>query len=331
MTLKEQILTMLQQTDGYVSGQQMCELLGVSRAAVWKAVQALRGEGLEIDSATNRGYRLQSAGTGLSRARILAALGQHPWRETLQLVPEVGSTNTELKTQAAAGAPAGTVLIAEKQTGGRGRLGRQFASPPGIGLYLSVVLRPTARPTELSHLTALVAVATCDAIEAACGIRPQIKWTNDLVLGKKKLVGILTELALEAESGSVQYAVAGIGINCNHQPSDFPPDVAQMATSILQETGRTVDRSRLAAELIRALARMDAELLSGKQAWLARYEHDCITIGQDVKIVRGDEIRFAHAIGLDEDAGLRVRYLDDGSEGVVFSGEVSVRGMYGYV
>lgn len=334
---KEQILQLLQNAGGYLSGEQMSQELGISRAAVWKAVQALRSEGVQIDSVTNRGYRLRDAGTGLSLARVLAALGEqpdlqpHPWRELIAFQPEVDSTNNVLKIQAAAGAPEGTVLVADRQTAGRGRLGRSFASPAGVGVYLSVILRPTALPTQLGHLTALAAVAVCDAVEAVCGIRPGIKWTNDPVIGKRKVSGILTELSLEAESGSVQYAIVGIGVNCNHQEADFPPEVQPMATSLAIETGHPVDRSLIAAELIRALYRMNKELLTGKAAWLQRYERDCITLGKEVRIVRGDEIRYAQAIGLDEDAGLRVRYLDTGAIDTVSSGEVSVRGMYGYV
>ena len=167
-------------------------------------------------------------------------------------------------------------------------------------------------------------------MEEAAGIRPGIKWTNDLVLGKRKFVGILTELSIQAESGLVDYAVVGIGTNCNHWMEDFPPEVRPVAVSIREFTGKAVDRNVYAAALIRWLWRADAELLTGKEAWLRRYAADCVTIGRDVKVVRGNSVRLARADGIDSEGALLVTY-DDGTREAVASGEVSVRGMYGYL
>ncbi len=327
---KEAVLSLLLETDGYVSGQEMSRRLHVSRAAVWKAVEALRDDGYTIDSATNRGYRLTAAPDQLRPGAILAALGDHPWAGQVQVLDTVDSTNTLAKKLAAGGAPHGTVLIADRQTGGRGRLGRSFSSPPGIGVYLSVILRPAAAPRELLHLTAMAAVAAADAAEAVCGVRPGIKWTNDLILNRRKCAGILTELSIQAESGLVDYVVVGIGTNCNHRPSDFPEDVRPMAISLREAAGRPVDRNAYAAALIRSLHAADAALLTGKAAWMARYAAGCVTVGQDVQVSVGDTVRRAHADGVDGDGALLVTW-EDGTRGVVNAGEVSVRGMYGYL
>ena len=327
---KDQILECLRKTEGFVSGQQISDQLDLSRAAVWKAVQSLREDGYEIDSVTNRGYRLHAATARLQEREILRALGEHPWAKTVTVLSSVDSTNTLAKKLAAEGAPHGTVIMADQQTGGRGRQGRSFLSLPSVGVYLSVLLRPKTTPEGLMHLTAMTAVAACNAVEQVAGIRPGIKWTNDLVIGRKKTAGILTELSLEAESGTVDYAIIGIGVNCNHTEEDFPPDLRPIATSIRQETGKPVNRNLLAASLIRELARAEREMFSKKSAWMKAYAAGCITIGQDVKILRGGTVRFAHADGVDEDAALLVTY-DDGTKAAVSSGEVSVRGMYGYL
>lgn len=265
---------------------------------------------------------------GLDSKTIRAHLGDCPWR--VYLFSEVDSTNTKLKKMAQVGSPAGTVLVADRQTGGRGRLGRTFLSPGGVGVYLSALIRPDCPPTELMHLTCAVAVAMCDAVENAFGFRPGIKWTNDLVVGDKKLGGILTELGLDPKTGRVDYAVLGIGINCGQLESDFDGSIRNMATSARMILGREADRNRLIAEMVRALERMDQELLRAHAAMLERYKQDCITLGKWVSIVRGDQVRHAQALDIDREGGLIVRY-DSGEIGTVTSGEVSVRGLYGYI
>jgi BirA family biotin operon repressor/biotin-[acetyl-CoA-carboxylase] ligase len=328
--MHDQVLQFLRATDGYLSGQEISRRLGVSRAAVWKIIQTLREEGYEIESGPNRGYRLVSGPDLLNQAELLAALGDHPWADRLVVLPTVDSTNNYAKKLAAEGAPHGTVVVANAQTGGRGRQGRSFASPEGVGIYLTVLLRPQARPDQISHLTAMAAVAACDAVETACGVRPGIKWTNDLVLDGKKLAGILSELSVEWESSCIDHVVVGIGINCNHTLDQFPPEVQPMATSLQLSLGHPVRRCELVAALIRALSAMADGLLTEKQQWMDRYAADCVTLGRDVQVLRGNTCRTGHADGLDPDGALRVTY-DDGTQETVFSGEVSVRGLYGYV
>lgn len=252
------------------------------------------------------------------------------WQDSLLWFDSIDSTNTRAKELAAQGAPHGTVLIADHQTGGRGRRGRSFHSPAGSGIYMSVILRPNRPPNQLMHLTCAAAVAVCDAVEESCGIRPGIKWINDLVLGKRKIAGILTELGL-SPSGSADYAIIGIGINCCQAESDFPEDIRSMAGSLHSVTGKSIDRAKVAAATVDALYRMDDTLLTGKDEILRRYRCDCITLGQEVSVVRSDGIvRHAAALDIDAEGALLVRY-SDGTEETVNSGEVSIRGMYGYL
>lgn len=227
------------------------------------------------------------------------------------------------------GAPHGTVLAAGQQTGGRGRLGRSFHSPAGKGIYLSVILRPECKPEALMHLTCAVAVAACDAIESVTGMRPGVKWINDLVCGKMKLGGILTELSLDAVTGTVRYAVVGIGINCTHEASDFPKELQCIATSLLTVTGKHFDPALLIAKLSEALMQMSDTLFTEKTATMEHYREACITVGQPIVLLRGDSKRYGLALGIEENGGLLVRFEDSTLE-VVSSGEVSVRGMYGY-
>ena len=255
--------------------------------------------------------------------------GDHPWQNQIIWFDSTDSTNVRAKALALEGAPHGTILIAGHQTVGKGRLGRSFHSPAGMGIYMSVILRPDCAPTELMHLTCAVAVSMCDALEEAAGIRPGIKWTNDLVYGSKKLAGILTELGLDAR-GRVSYAIIGIGLNCCQRPEDFPEDIRDMAGSLASVTGREISRAQTAAAMIRALEQMDRTLLTGKAHILDRYRRDCVTLGREVALIRGDDVRHGTALDIDGEGALVVRF-EDGSIQAVSSGEVSVRGMYGYL
>lgn len=262
--------------------------------------------------------------------QILSYLPQdYPWADRFAYLDTVDSTNDQLKLLAKQGAPQGSVLIAGHQSSGRGRLGRQFQSPEKAGVYLSCLLRPGCSPAQLMHLTCAVGVAMCQAVESTFGFRPGIKWTNDLVWQKKKLGGILTELGL-THQGMVDYAIVGIGINCTQTRQDFPPELQDMATSIQMVTGSPASRAQLAAAMMASLAAMDARLLSEKEAMLAQYRQDCVTLGQDICLVRGEQVRRGHALDVDSDGALVVSF-PDGSMEAVSSGEVSIRGMYGYV
>lgn len=328
---REDILTLLRKHPGeYLSGETMSQELGVSRAAVWKAIGTLREEGYAISSAPNRGYCLESGPDRIRTGELQGPLtGCLVGRELLCL-DVIDSTNTECKRKAMAGAEEGLVVLAEGQTAGRGRKGRQFQSPKGKGLYFSTLLRPNLEPGQVSDITAWVAVAVCDGIEAVCGVRPRIKWTNDLVLNGKKLCGILTELGLESETYSLDYLVTGIGINVNQDPEDFDAEVRGIATSLSQELGHPIRRTELAAQIILALNRMYAAFPEGKQHYLDQYRADCLTPGNQVQLFTPSSRQEAYAESIDDEFRLVVRY-PDGRREALSAGEVSVRGMYGYV
>ena len=264
------------------------------------------------------------------KQKILSNLSpEYPWADRFHWVSVTGSTNDDLKAMAKEGAPYGTVLMAGSQTGGHGRMGRSFHSPEDSGIYASILLRPGCAPTELMHLTCAAAAAMCDAMEDATGLRPGIKWTNDLVFEKRKLGGILTELGLN-KKGMVDWAIVGIGINCTQSEYDFPEDIRSIAGSLAMVTGKEIDRAKVAAAMMESLYAMSCTLFSGRFAMLRQYRRDCVTLGHEVSILRGEDVTHGQAIDVDEEGALIVRYAD-GTVEAVNSGEVSVRGMYGYL
>ena len=321
---KEDVLALLEKSDAPVSGEQMCRALGMTRAGVWKAIEALRADGFDIEAAPRRGYRL--CAKPLQKQALERLLdGSFP-ADRLIVLPEVDSTNTYLKQLASNGAPDETAVLSIRQTAGRGRRGRSFLSEPG-GLYLSYLIRPHESAQELLHLTALAGLCVCNAVRQVTGMQPSIKWPNDPVLNGKKLCGILTELSVSLETQEPEYVVIGIGINCNQ--TQFPQEL-DMATSLRIEAGRPADVNAIAAALLLELSRMRREFLSRKSDWIAAFSQNCLTVGKDIQILRAGTVRQAKATGIGPDAELLVEYTD-GTSGSVSSGEVSVRGLYGYV
>ena len=209
-------------------------------------------------------------------------------------------------------------------------MGRTFQSPAGMDVYLSVILRPQCRPENLMHLTCAAAVAMCHAVETAAGIRPGIKWINDLVWNRKKLGGILTELSVDSRTGMTEYAIVGIGINCCQQEQDFPPELEAIATSLAMATGKEIVPAKLAAAMIFHLGQMDADLLVKKSQTMDFYRKHCITLGKEISVHRSEQVRYGKAMDLDSDGCLLVAF-DDGKTESVNAGEVSIRGMYGYL
>ena len=256
--------------------------------------------------------------------------GDFPWADRIHLFDCLPSTNDYAKELARQGAPHGTVIIADAQTAGRGRMGRSFHSAKNQGLYLSLILRPQCPPAQLMHLTCAAAESACNAVQQLCGIRPQVKWINDLIMEQKKLGGILTELSVDSKTGLTDWAVIGIGINCGQKRTDFPPELQDMAASLLLSTGNAYSPYNLACALICELHRLSCNLLSGKEKMLRQYEQDCLTIGKDISVSKNGDIFYGKALGIDGDGGLIV-LLNDGTTQTVQAGEVSVRGLYGYV
>ena len=252
--------------------------------------------------------------------------------ENVLVFDTLPSTNDRLKEMAKQGAKDGTAVIADAQTAGKGRLGRTFHSPKGKGLYLSYLWRPQKMPAEaLLSLTGLCAVAALRAVEIACGVKTQIKWTNDLVFGTRKVAGILTEMTVRQGTDVADAVILGVGINVSHTPDDFPDEVRDMASSLVLCGAKHLSRDILAAELIRQLRLAVCALEQGKtQEYFTLYRASCLTLGKRVRLVRGEKEDFAVAEDIDRQFGLAVRY-DDGAMEVIRSGEASVRGLYGYL
>ena len=320
---KDQVLEkLLEAQEGFVSGEALARELCLSRAAVWKAVEQLRREGYRIESVPHRGYCLTDAGSRLSVAGIRRTLRHRDL--DLRTFRCIDSTNTALKHLAEGGAPQGLCLIAEQQTGGRGRMGRSFYSPPGSGVYMSLLLRPDFPAVQAGLLTAGAAVAAAEAIEELTGKRCGIKWVNDIVLGGKKVCGILTEGALEGETGRLQYAVVGLGFNLREPPGGFPPELRDIAGAILdpEEPDRDLI-CRLPALVLDKL--MDLIACLHEDSLLDRYRSRCFLLGKPILIHRpGQAPEQALALDLTPEFSLIVE-RQDGSRAVLHSGEVSIR------
>lgn len=325
---QQRVQEALQAAEGaYLSGQELSRDLGISRAAVWKAVEVLRRQGYDIEARTGRGYRLVGAPDLLTQETVERYLIRP--RDNFRVLSETDSTNSACRRLALEGAPDGTVVLADCQTAGRGRRGRSFQSPAGKGLFFSILWRPDCAPEQLLPLTALSAVAVCRAIRRLCGAQAQIKWPNDLVLSGRKLAGILTEMALEGESGHVSHVVVGIGVNVHQRLTDFDGEVAQIATSLDLALGGSVCRAQLAAALLEEMDILRREVLFAPEKWLAEYRAACLNIGKTVQLIWGEEREPAQALAVDDRYGLVVRHRDGRVE-TLRSGEVSVRGLYGY-
>ena len=337
LSTKDYVLATLIKSGTYVSGEKISTQLNISRAAVNVAVKALRTDGYVIDSSTNKGYILTGHPNKLSAGELFAYLDAERM-ESVVCLDTTESTNKDLKNLLYDGAPAGQVVLANEQTRGKGRLGRSFLSPANCGLYFSYLIRPNLKPDSfsgLSAITAWTAVSVCNAIENACGIRPEIKWVNDVLVNNMKVGGILTEMFIETESGLINGIVIGIGININQKQSDFPPELQSIASSIsAQDGGNEFSRALIAAELIKELDKLAASWPASSSEYLAMYRSSCVTLGKEVGVVRvhtdpDEKPRRGIAIGVNDDFSLKVAFAD-GSIEDLSSGEVSVHGLYGY-
>lgn len=322
MGVKEEVLRTLraEHTD-YISGQMLADRLGVSRHAVWKAIDHLRAEGYEIEARTKRGYRLIASGDGLSAEGVAAFLPQNDgWR--LEFHTELSSTNDRARSLAESGAPEWSVVLAGRQSAGRGRLGRKFYSPESGGIYMSVVVRPNCEVREANMLTLAAAAAVAESVEAVCGCSVGIKWVNDCFIRGRKFVGILTEAAVGVEEQCLRYAVVGIGINVSPPPGGYPAELEEVITSIYDAPVRGEVRNRLAAEVLRRF-RTYAEDLPAR-LYMDSYRAHLFVIGREVRLVRGNESETVRVLDLADDGALIVQDAD-GQTRHVTSGEVSLR------
>lgn len=328
--LKDDVLKLISRERDYISGETISRKLGVSRTAINTAVKALRDDGYEITSTTNKGYLLTNSPDLLSKGAISAYLTDDK-SEDLYVYDSVGSTNTVLKDLAANGSKSGTVVIADHQASGKGRRGRSFESPSGVGIYLSYLLKPQSGLNRISDLTSWTAVAVSDAIRNAYGLETSIKWVNDLLMNKKKICGILTEVTVEGESGFIDTCIIGIGINVNE--SSFPDELKDIATSIsIENGGKIFERAKLAAEIIKSMDRLK-DNWPDDSYYLEKYRELNITTGSKITAFPitkdNSQGKSGTALEINEDFSLKVQF-DDGSIEDLKSGEVSVRGLYGY-
>ncbi len=321
--MQKQVLSLLKQTDGYLSGEEISRQLGVSRAAVWKAVKALREKGYGIDSVTNRGYCLSSQPDLLDATAIQSGLSTHFLGRNIVVLEETDSTNEEAKRQGAAGASDGTLCLAERQTGGKGRLGRSWSSPPGAGVWMSLLLRPQLAPQEATLLTLIAGLSVCRAIRRLTGCGAMIKWPNDIVIGRKKVCGILTELAADMEQ--IHYVVVGIGVNANL--SEFEGELKKKATSLLLETGEKIDRAALIWAVLEEFEACYDRFVTDLTAdFITPYEELCVSLNRQVSVIRGGREITGQSIGLSKEGELLIQ--TDGGIVEIGSGEVTVQGIY---
>ena len=326
--MKNEILRLLKTSETYISGQQLCGYFKVSRTSVWKVMEQLKKEGYEIEAVRNRGYRLVSSPDVISEAEIKSLLGTEWAGRKVVYYDETDSTNNRAKDSGEKNGAHGTLFIADKQNAGKGRRGRAWESPSGKSIYMTILLRPQITPDKAPMLTLIMGLSVAEGIRKVSGAETEIKWPNDIVMNKKKVCGILTEMATEMEY--VNYVVIGVGINVNQEY--FSEGIKEIATSLYEETGTVYQRSELIAAVLERFEKNYEMFLETGDLSAVRKAYDSILVnrGQEVKVLEpGNEYR-AVAEGINKNGELIVR-LSDGRQKNIFAGEVSVRGIYGYV
>jgi len=328
--VKTEILRMLREAEDYLSGQELCQRFGVTRTAVWKVIGSLREEGYEIDSIPRRGYRLLKAPDILSESEIASRICTKWLGREVVYFDKTGSTNTEAKRLAEEGAAEGTLVVADMQTAGKGRRGRSWQQSPGTMVSMTFILKPDFAPEKAPMVTLLAAHSVAGAIKKMTGMSASIKWPNDILVHDKKVVGILTEMSLSLEQDSIYYVVVGIGINANVR--SFPQELSAMATSLYLEGGRQVSRSGLIAEvMVHFEADYERFLVDGNlEGILDDYNGQLASVGRQVRVLdpKGEYTGLCHGVNR---MGELLVERQDGSVSAVYAGEVSVRGLYGYV
>lgn len=326
--MKSEILALLRERGGYVSGQELCERFGVSRTAVWKAIGQLKKRGFTIEAVQNRGYRLVQEGEVFGQQELESRMDTRWAGHPVNFYEVLDSTNLRAKLDAENGAAQGTLVVADMQTAGRGRRGRSWSSPAGANVYFTLILKPDFAPGKASMLTLIMAMAVASGITETCGAKAGIKWPNDIVIGGKKVCGMLTELSVQQDY--IQHVVIGVGVNVSLQ--EFAPEIADTATCLERECGRKVPRAELVVNIMKAFEKYYASFLETLDFSLLKEAYDDLLVncGREVRVLdpRGDYTGISWGINC---IGELLVELPDGSETAVYAGEVSVRGIYGYV
>lgn len=326
--MKSEILVLLRERGDYVSGQELCEYFNVSRTAVWKAIGQLKKEGFSIGAVQNRGYRLVQEKEVFGQYELESRMDTRWAGHPVAFYEVLDSTNLRAKLDAEKGASQGTLVVADMQTAGRGRRGRSWSSPAGTNAYFTLILKPDFEPDKASMLTLVMAMAVAAGITETCDTEAYIKWPNDIVIGGKKVCGMLTELSVQQEY--IQYVVIGAGVNVGLQ--EFVPEIADTATCLEQECGRKVPRAQLIVNIMKAFEKYYEQFLKKldfselKEA----YDELLVNCGREVRVLdpKGEYTGISQGINA---RGELLVELPDGSEAAVYAGEVSVRGIYGYV
>lgn len=328
--MKAEILKMLKEADDHISGQQLCEQFQVSRTAVWKVINQLKEEGYQVEAVRNKGYRIIESPDVLTREELSVQIGDATrWAgQEIVCFTETDSTNVRARKLGENGAAHGTLVVAEQQTAGRGRRGRGWESPAGSSIYMSLLLRPEFLPNKAPMLTIVMAYSVATALREQTGLDFRIKWPNDIVLNGKKVVGILTEMSTEIEY--INHVVIGVGINVNTEA--FPEEICATATSIRRESGKTWRRAELIAAILRQFEVQYERFVKEEDLAYLREAYDAVLVNcnREVRILGEKDGYRAVALGIDDQGELLVR-KEDGTVTSVYAGEVSVRGIYGYV
>lgn len=322
MSIKNEILHILESNKGKnVSGQEIADMLNVSRTTVWKAINSLKDEGYQIEATSNKGYSLSTSSDVLSSEGIRLFLNEEFKNIPITVYKTIESTNSQAKLLAVQNAQHGTTIISEEQTMGRGRFGRSFFSPSDSGIYMSIILRPKLNIENSVLITTAAAVAVCEAIEKFVSYIPKIKWVNDIFIGNKKVCGILTEAVTNFESGMMDSVVLGIGINVKTKNEDFPMELQNTAGSILEENNNFI-RNQLSAEIINNILEISKNLEN--KSFMSAYKERSMILGEHILYNKNNNWYEGYALDIDNSGGLIV-YTADGKKITLNSGEVSIK------
>lgn len=323
MSIKSNILKELEKNkDKLISGSKMAETLNVSRTSIWKYIEELRTEGYEINAIPNKGYSLSSKNDLISAEGISNYLKEDYISIPIHIFKSVPSTNETAKQLALEGAPHGTVVIAEEQTAGKGRMGRSFYSPSKTGIYMSIILRPNLKVCDSVLVTTAASVAICKAIENITKIKAEIKWINDIVINYKKVCGILTEAVTDFETGNIQHIIIGIGINFTTEKDAFPLEIRSIATSLFNKNNCTTTRNHLCAEIINEILFMIKAIKNYN--FIDEYKARSIILKEKISFIKNGITNFGTAIDIKDDGSLEV-LKDDGETVILNTGEISIR------
>lgn len=330
--MKAEMIKLLRESSDYRSGQELCDRFQVSRTAVWKVINQLKEEGYLFEARQNRGYRLIESPDTMEAYELESRMTTQWAGRKVSFKKETDSTNMDCKRLAEQGAPHGTLAVAEMQTGGRGRRGRSWQSPAGESIYMSLLCRPDISPREAPMLTLVMGLSVAEAVERYTGLSAKIKWPNDIVVNGRKICGILTEMEMGLETKEIQYLVIGVGINVNN--SAFPAELQQMATSLFLESGKgeKILRAPLVQYVMEAFEKNYGLFLRTLDLSLLKERYNAYLVNRDAEVrvldPKGEYTGVARKV---DEAGDLLVETSDGTVKKVYSGEVSVRGIYGYV